>query len=56
MSNWTNVPKPTESSILSQTIIGGLPIGLLLALTQSSIVSSSSSITSGWTAIPKPTS
>ncbi len=56
MSAWTNVPKPTESSVSSQVFSGGTPIGLLLALTQSSIISSTSSVTSGWSDIPKPTS
>ena len=50
---WTNVPKPAESSIV---VLGTLaePFGLLVALT--SIFSSSTSVTTGWTGITKPVS
>ena len=49
MSAWTSVPKPQESSILG--FEGGEPIGLLLALTKTTRVSS---VTSGWTDITQP--
>lgn len=52
---WTNVPKPTESSVTSQTFLGGEVLGLLAAITTTSVLTSSS-ITSGWTDISKPTS
>lgn len=48
---WTNIAKPTESSVIS--FPAGVPLGLLLALTEAV---STSSITSGWTNIVKPTS
>jgi hypothetical protein len=48
---WTNVPKPSESSVIGFS--GGEPIGLLIALTQTVLVSS---ITTGWTDVTKPTS
>lgn len=53
-ANWTGVLKPAESSVTSQGFTGGTPIGLLLALTQSSVISSSSSIITGWGAVPDP--
>ncbi len=49
--NWTDVNKPSESSVFSFS--GGEPIGLLLALTKTTIISS---VISGWTDISKPTS
>ena len=50
---WTNVPKPVESSVI---VLGtfGEPFGLLIAIT--SVMTSSTSITSGWTNIGKPIS
>ena len=51
---WTKVAKPTESSIT--TGMGdGSPFGLLIAIT-SVISAATSSITTGWTDISKPTS
>lgn len=47
---WTNVTKPTESSI---TTSGGTPFGLLMALTSADSVSS---VITGWTNITKTTS
>lgn len=55
MSAWTLVPKPAESSVTSFAFGDGTPIGLLLALTQATQVTTTS-ITSGWTDIAKPTS
>lgn len=49
MSAWTPIPKPNESSTLGFS--GGEPIGMLLALTKSVIVSS---VITGWTDISKP--
>lgn len=54
MTAWTPIPKPTESSVTSTSMSGGDPIGLLLALTQTTFTSSSSVIT-GWTGTAKPT-
>lgn len=48
---WTNILKPAESSVSTGNT--GEPIGLLMAITQSA---TSSSITSGWANINKPTS
>ena len=50
---WTIVSKPVESSVV---VLGTLaePFGLLIALT--SIFSSSTSVTTGWTGIVKPVS
>ena len=50
---WTNVAKPVESSVM---VLGTLaePFGLLMAIT--SIMTSTTSITSGWTNITKPIS
>lgn len=49
--NWTGVPKPSESSVITSS--GGEPIGLLMALTYTTM---SSSVISGWTDISKPIS
>ncbi len=47
---YTNIPKPSgTSSILTVLISGGQPIGLLLALTQSSVIGVTSVVTSLWT-------
>ena len=48
---WTNVLKPTESSISTGTV--GVPIGLLVAITQDA---TTSSVTTGWGNIAKPIS
>lgn len=53
MAGWTNVAKPSESSVTSSAFIGGQPIGLLLALTQTTVISSTSVI-SGWSSVSKP--
>lgn len=50
-STWTKVNKPTESSVFGST--GGMPMGLLLALTYAE---NSSSVVTGWTDVTKPTS
>lgn len=52
---WTLVAKPTESSVTSNTLSGGEPIGLLMALTQT-IVTGGTSVITGWTGVQKPTS
>ena len=57
---WTNVLKPSESSVASSVSLGAIavqPIGLLIAIT--SIIGASTSvtgtsITTGWTNIIKP--
>ena len=46
---WTNVLKPSETSVLGGT--GGVPIGLLMALTYAGDFSS---VVTGWTDIAKP--
>ncbi len=48
---WIPVPKPTETSVLS--FAGGDPIGLLLALTKTTIVTS---MTTGWGDVAKANS
>ena len=58
---WTNVLKPSESSVATSVAVGALavqPFGLLIALT--SIVGTATSVTgasilTGWTTISKPT-
>lgn len=51
---WTKVAKPTESSIIS--LQGSAePIGLLIAIT-SITGAATSSVTTGWTDVSKPTS
>lgn len=55
-TSWTGIPKPSGiivSSLVS--FIGGTPIGLLLSLTQSSVIGISSVVTDKWTDIPKAT-
>lgn len=54
MSAWTNVPKPTESSVLTGTV-DAQPFGLLIAIT-SVVGLQQTSITTGWTDVSKPTS
>lgn len=50
---YTNIPKPVgSSSIVTATYTGGEPIGLLLALTRSSVIGFSSVVTSNWTDVP----
>lgn len=56
-TSYTDIPKPLgTSSIISLTFSGGQPIGLLLALTQSSVIGVTSIVTSLWTDIPENTS
>ena len=50
--NWSQVAKPSESSVLLFGGNAGEPIGLLLALTYAGTISST---TSGWSEITKPT-
>lgn len=52
-ATWTDVAKPSESSVLILGGPTGQPIGLLLALTYAGEVSS---VTTGWMDIAKPTS
>lgn len=47
--SWNKIPKPQESSVM--TMEGGIPIGLLIAITQSLEVSS---VVSGWGDVSKP--
>lgn len=51
--NWTDVQKPSESSIVVLGGPVGQPIGLLLALTYSGEITS---VLTGWAGITKPTS
>lgn len=61
MTGWTNVPKPTNPTV--NIFTGGTPIGLLLALTYTTVTSSVASAWTpinkptvyGWTSVPKPT-
>lgn len=54
-TTWTPIPKPTNPA----QIVGGDPIGLLIALTYSSVVSGSiwtpvaKASGTAWTAVPK---
>lgn len=50
---WTGVAKPAESSVMTIGGGGGVPIGMLLALTYAG--NSVSSIITGWSSISKPT-
>lgn len=66
-TNWTNVPKPgalswtkqpkpsAYTSVITQVFTGGDPIGLLLALTKTT-VQTTSVLTGIWTPVAKPTS
>lgn len=52
---WTNVLKPTNtSSTMSLSYSGGSPVGMLMAITSSSIIGIQSVLTSSWTDVPKP--
>lgn len=53
-STWTGVAKPSESSVFVQSF-DAEPFGLLIAIT-SVMTADSSSVTTGWTSILKPTS
>lgn len=51
-TGWSNVAKPSgTSSVVTNTFLGGTPIGLLLALTTSSIVGQTIVTTSNWTSV-----
>lgn len=54
LQQWTAIPKPTESSILV-SVTDAQPFGLLIAIT-SVMTLTTSSVTTGWTGISKPTS
>ena len=55
-TTWTDVAKPlATSSIITTAYTGGVPIGLLLALTASSVVGVTSVVTSLWTDVAKGT-
>lgn len=52
-TTWTNLPKPSPTtSVITQVFSGGDPIGLLLALTNTS-VSTTSVLTGIWTDVTK---
>lgn len=51
---WTLVPKPVESSVVVIST-DAQPFGLLIAIT-SVFSSNTTSVTSGWTDVAKPTS
>lgn len=54
-TSWTNIPKPSNtSSTLSISYSGGVPVGMLMAITSSSIIGINSVMTSTWTDVPKP--
>lgn len=54
-TSWTNIPKPSNtSSTLSLTYSGGDPVGMLMAITHSSVIGIQSVMTSTWTDVPKP--
>lgn len=55
VTSWITVAKPSATtSVITNVYTGGDPIGLLLALTYSS-VTTTSVIADVWTTIPKPT-
>lgn len=50
--SWNNVPKPVgTSSVVTNTFLGGTPLGMLLAITTSSIVGTTIVTTSNWTSV-----
>lgn len=54
-TNWTPVPKPSNtSSTLSLQYSGGDPVGMLMAITRSSIIGATSVMTLLWTDVAKP--
>lgn len=56
-TSFTNVAKPVgTTSVVSLIYSGGQPIGLLLALTQSSVIGVTSIVTSLWTDVSGNTS
>lgn len=52
---WVRIPKPTRGGTSVLSYSGGEPIGLLLALTYSSITGVSSTAGTDWTKVAKPT-
>lgn len=53
-TSWTTVTKPVgTTSVVTVTYSGGTPIGLLLALTQSSVIGTSIVTTDKWTTVTK---
>lgn len=55
-ATWTDLPKPTgSSSVVVAQFTGGEPIGLLLALTRSSIIGFTSIVTSKWSNVAENT-
>lgn len=49
---WTGVPKPAATtSVMSFQFVGGTPLGLLLAITTSSVIGVTSTVTSNWTSV-----
>jgi len=53
MTTWTDIPKPVgTTSVVTVDFIGGVPIGLLLSLTQSSVIGTTIVTTSNWTEVP----
>lgn len=54
-TSWTSVPKPSNtSSTLSLQFSGGDPVGMLMAITNSSVIGVTSLMTLLWTDVPKP--
>lgn len=54
-TSFTKIPKPSgTTSVITQTYAGGDPIGLLLALTYSSVIGQTSVVTSKWTGVSAP--
>lgn len=52
---WTPIPKPANtSSVIGLQFSGGTPVGMLMGITQSSLIGITSVITGIWTDVPKP--
>lgn len=57
VTTWTDIPKPEgTTSVITNAFVGGVPIGMLLTLTQSSIVGTTSVVTSNWTNVSENSS
>lgn len=64
-ATWANVPKPSATtSVITQVFTGGEPIGMLMAITKTTVQTTSvlssiwtpvSANTSNWTSVPKAT-
>jgi hypothetical protein len=51
-TSWTDLPKAvSNTSVVSFVYDGGEPIGLLLALTRSSLLGTASVVTSKWSSV-----